>query len=232
MTSCGLCGAESHAVVCEACKRESAAFFAAYNGKAETMDHVVMLSGGIDSAVALSIAREQGSVLALSFNYGQANKWELDAAGRLASHYRASWKCIKLDFSFAKDSCAALGGGDIEHTFVPARNLLFISYAVAVAEMNHAHSVWFGANKDDHAYYPDCRPAFARCMSLAAELGTQHGGIQVVTPFMQMTKREVVELGRQRLVPMQWTTTCARPRKDGTPCGECRGCKQREAAGA
>jgi 7-cyano-7-deazaguanine synthase len=196
------------------------------------VDHIVMLSGGIDSAVAISLARSQGSVLALSFDYGQANKWELDAAGRLARHYQATRQMIKLDFAWAKDSCAALGGGDIEHTFVPARNLVFLSTAIAVAEMYHASAVWFGANRDDHAYYPDTRPAFSRCMSLAAELGTQHGGIQVIAPFMQMTKREIVDLGRERMVPIQWTTTCARPNPLGEPCGQCRGCKQREAAGA
>lgn len=193
------------------------------------MDNIVLVSGGLDSAVALSVAREQGSCLALSFDYGQANRFELQAASRLANHYQASHRLIELDFGFAKGSCAGLGGSDISHTFVPARNLLFLSYGISVAEAVGGKTVWFGANADDHEYYPDCRPAFARCISLAAELGTQHGGIQIVTPFMQMTKRQVVELGRQRMVPLDWTTTCACPTEFG-PCGQCRGCKQRREA--
>jgi 7-cyano-7-deazaguanine synthase len=192
------------------------------------MDNVVLLSGGMDSAVMLSTAREVGSSVALTFDYGQTNRKELDAAKRLAEHYEASQRVVKVDFSFARGACAALGGDDISHTFVPARNLLFLSYGVALAESCGAHSVWFGANKDDHEYYPDTRPAFARVMSLAAELGTQHGGIQIIAPFMRMTKREVAELGQRKMVPLSWTTTCA---ISDPPCGGCRGCKQREACG-
>jgi 7-cyano-7-deazaguanine synthase len=194
------------------------------------MDNIVLVSGGLDSAVALSVAREQGSCLALSFDYGQANRFELEVAIRIAKHYKTSHRVVEIDFSFARGACAALGGSDISHTFVPARNLIFLSYGISVAEAVGGKTVWFGANADDHEYYPDCRPAFARCMSLAAELGTQHGGIQIVTPFMQMSKRQVAELGLARMVPIEWTTTCAKPNQDGKPCGQCRGCEQRNEA--
>lgn len=195
------------------------------------MDNVVLLSGGMDSAVALAMARDAGSVMAVTFDYGQANRGELNAARRLAEHYNVSQRVVVVDYSFATGACAALGGSDITHTFVPARNLLFLSYGVAVAEAFGAHMVWFGANKDDHEYYPDTRPTFARVMDLAADLGTKEGGIRIVAPFMRMTKAEVARLGESMMVPLSWTTTCAQP-KEGKPCGVCRGCKQREACGA
>jgi 7-cyano-7-deazaguanine synthase len=195
------------------------------------MKNVVLLSGGMDSAVALALAKKDGQTIAVTFDYGQANRGELVAADALAKHYRVSRRLIKLNMSYANGACAGLGGSDITCTFVPARNLLFLSYAISVAEAEKASQVWFGANRDDQEYYPDTRPPFVAAMSLAAELGTQHGGVKVVAPFIGMTKWEVAELGRRTFVPLTWTTTCAKPNADGSPCGQCRGCKQREACG-
>jgi 7-cyano-7-deazaguanine synthase len=194
------------------------------------MKNVVLLSGGMDSAVVLAIARKTGSVMSITFDYGQANRREIEVAKMLAEQYHVSHRVILIDSEYLRGSCALLGGENITNTFVPGRNLLFLAYGISMAEAIGADSVWFGANKDDAVYYPDCRQEFVDCMSVIAALGTKTGGIRVIAPLINMTKKEVYREGFLHTVPMQWTTTCARPQKDGSDCNECRGCQQRAEA--
>ena len=207
------------------------------------MKNVVLLSGGIDSAVCLALAKETGSVMAICFDYGQANRREIEVSQMLANHYEASHRVVKVDSAHLTGKCAVMGGADITNTFVPGRNFLFLSYGVSCAETFGAEVVWFGCNKDDSKYYPDCRGGFVRAVNKAASWATQTGDVRIEAPFLTMTKHDIVKLGTKMRVPLAWTTTCARPInvkdprtgelapvEDWVDCGECRGCKQRAEA--
>ncbi len=200
---------------------------------------VVLLSGGVDSATVLALAARDGfEVHALSFDYGQRHRVELDAARRLGVHY-AVVQHVVIDIDPTVFGGAVLTGGDRRFgpeespaTYVPARNTLFLSYAVAWAEALGARDVFLGPNADDARGYPDCREPYLRAFERVAELGTQAGaGLTLHAPLVCRSKQEVVELARSFNVPLELTWSCYFPTSAGDPCGGCDACRLRSAAG-
>ena len=202
---------------------------------------VVLLSGGVDSATVLALALRDGfEVHAISFHYGQRHVVELDAARRLVEHYEVT-QHIVVAIDPTVFGGAVLTGGDQHYgpdtapaTYVPARNTLFLSYAVAWAETLGAGEVFVGPNADDAAGYPDCREPYLRAFERVAAIGTQVGatrGLTIHAPLVYLSKREVVDLARSVEVPLELTWSCYFPTASGQPCRQCDACQQRESAG-
>lgn len=216
------------------------------------MRAVVLLSGGLDSATCLALARREGfECHALTFDYGQRHKAEIECARRIAGQLgAASHTEYSLDVGpFAGSSLttgdgvpkdtAEPGTGDIPSTYVPARNLVFLSIATAFAETLDAGDVLIGVNAVDYSGYPDCRPdfvdAFAKAATLATRRGTQGASpLTVRTPLLRLSKAEIVRAGLDAGVDFALTTSCYDP-QDGAACGHCDACILRrrgfEAAG-
>ena len=193
------------------------------------MKSLVLLSGGIDSTVAMV---QTGASLALSVNYGQTHRRELAAAAAVARHYDIEHH--ELDIAAALDiPCALTGRGQIpekhaeqpDATFVPGRNLMLIGIATAWANAWGYGAVVIGANADDNAGYPDCRPQFIQQVSEATRTGYR---VAIWSPLVRMTKRQVVERGRELGVPFDLTWSCYRSGVD--PCGRCGACESRDGA--
>jgi len=188
------------------------------------MKTLVLLSGGIDSTVALAHTKAE---LALSVYYGQTHRKELHAAAAIAKHYGVEHH--EVNIASALDiSCALTGKGVIpeghadepDATFVPGRNLVLISIATAWANAWGYGAVVIGANADDNAGYPDCRPKFVEALSDATSAGY---GVAVWAPLVRMTKRQVISYGRQLDIPFGLTWSCYR---GGTvQCGRCGACE-------
>jgi len=216
---------------------------------------VVLLSGGLDSATTLAVARRDGRVChAVTFDYGQRHRFELEAARRVAMLLGAtSHRVVRLDpRAFAGSALTAEGpavpkdrdegamGGDIPVTYVPARNLVFLSVAMGVAESVGAGEIFIGANAVDYSGYPDCRPAFLEAFERAANLATKVGvegeGVRVRAPLVDLTKAEIVRLGVELGVDYGLTHSCYDPDEAGRACGRCDACVLRrrgfEEAGA
>lgn len=199
----------------------------------------MLLSGGVDSATVLALAVRGGfEVHALSFRYGQRHQVELDAARRLAEHYDVA-QHIVVDIDPTLFGGAVLTGGERRFgpeeapaTYVPARNTLFLSYAIAWAEALNARDIFLGPNADDAAGYPDCREPYIRAFERVAELGTQAGvGLTIHAPLVHRSKREVVDLARSLEVPLELTWSCYFPTASGEACGRCDACRLRKGAG-
>jgi len=206
---------------------------------------VVLLSGGLDSAVAAAIARRRGRILhALSFDYHQRHRAELRAAARLAralaaeSHTtvpidltRVGGSALTSDLPVPKDHDPAAPGVPI--TYVPARNLIFLSVAAALAEVAGAPEIWIGVNAVDYSGYPDCRPEFIRAFEAAAILGTKAGAedarpLRVIAPLAAMSKGEIVRAALEHDVDLSLTHSCYDPPDDlGAHCGHCDACQLR-----
>lgn len=192
------------------------------------MRSIVLLSGGIDSTVALALTNE--AILALSFDYGQTHLKELYAAGAIASRYGVPHRIVKLDLPVWS---GLTGKGDIpeahaeepDNTFVPGRNLLMIAYGVAYAQQNAAGCVVIGANADDRAGYPDCRQDFITAVDEATRYGY---GITVHAPLLKMTKKQIVERGIAEHAPLHLTWSCYRGGEQ--PCNRCGACQSRNEA--
>lgn len=224
---------------------------------------VVLLSGGLDSATVLAMACAAvgaDRVVGLSVDYGQRHRFELACAARLCSAMKvADHRCVKIDLRAIGGSAltddgiavprgdAGAGGGGIPVTYVPARNMIFMSVAVALAEASAgrlararsgAWSVWVGVNAVDYSGYPDCRPAFLESFQTTAALGTKVGvegqsaAIRVVSPLIAMSKAEIIRTGARLGVDYGLTSSCYDPRevvqRDGTSvtraCGVCDSC--------
>lgn len=198
---------------------------------------VVLLSGGLDSATTLAIALDDGyDVHALSFDYGQKHKKELEAAKRIAGHYKVKHKIVKIDLSWAKSAITDKKikipekrkniGKDIPVTYVPARNMIMLSFALAYAETINTDAVFIGANAIDYSGYPDCRPEFYRAFQKVAELGTKKGieskAIQIKYPLINMSKSEIIKKGISLKVPYHLTWSCYKGKKKA--CGKCDSC--------
>ncbi|UCG71136.1 MAG: 7-cyano-7-deazaguanine synthase QueC [Thermoplasmata archaeon] len=202
---------------------------------------VVLLSGGLDSAVILALAREDGfEPYPLSFNYGQKHSRELESARKIAKYYSVKEHEI-LNIDLAKIGGSALTdinvdipesrlieeiGEDIPITYVPARNTIFLAFAIAYAEVIDAEAVFIGANALDFSGYPDCRPEYFEAMQKIVETGTKRGAsenaIQIKYPLINMTKAEIVKEGARLDVPFHLTWSCY---KGGdTACGKCDSC--------
>ena len=204
---------------------------------------VVLLSGGLDSTTVAAIAKQQGyEVYALSFDYGQNHRVELEFAARVAEKLGvARHAVVKVDLrSFGGSaltsdtpvpkhrSAEAIGRG-VPVTYVPARNTVFLSLALAWAETLGATDIFIGVNALDYSGYPDCRPefiaAFETMANLATKMGTEdHRQIRIHTPLIQMTKKEIVETGVKLGVDYSLTTTCYDPSPTGEACAACDAC--------
>ena len=206
---------------------------------------VVLLSGGLDSSTVLAVAQRKGfEVHCLSVDYGQRHKGELAAARRVAralgaASHRAARVSLSLfggsaltDASIAvpKGRSVARMGGDIPVTYVPARNTVLLSVALAWAEVLGASHIFLGVNAVDYSGYPDCRPeflrAFERLARLATRAGVQGGRMRIHAPLLRLSKAGIVRLGTRLGVPYQLTLTCYDPVR-GRACGRCDACTLR-----
>ncbi len=203
---------------------------------------VVLLSGGIDSATTLAIARKEGlEITALSFDYRQRHKYELNAAIEIAKALQVSEHII-IEIDLRKFGGSALTssidvpksrtekeiGKGIPITYVPARNTIFLSYALALAEVRQAYKIYIGANAVDFAGYPDCRPEFIRAFQKMANVATKSGvegrGVSILAPLIDFTKAEIIEQGMKLKLDYSLTFSCYDPVADGIACGECDSC--------
>jgi 7-cyano-7-deazaguanine synthase len=204
---------------------------------------VVLVSGGMDSATTAAIARGLGfEVFALSVHYGQRHAVEIEAAKRVVAHLgvrrhvvldidlRAfGGSALTSDLEVPKDTPMADIGTTIPATYVPARNTIFLSLALAWAETLGATDIFLGANALDYSGYPDCRPeyieAFQRMANLATRAGVEGGpGLTIHTPLIRLSKREIVAQGLALGVDYGLTSTCYDPAPDGAACGHCEAC--------
>ena len=204
---------------------------------------VVLLSGGLDSATVLAIAREQGfATYALSFRYGQRHRVELDAAARVAEALgvarhviadidlrRFGGSALTADIAVPhRDRVEDLDEG-IPVTYVPARNTIFLSFALAWAETLEANDIFIGVNALDYSGYPDCRPEYIEAFTRMANLATKAGvegrqNLRIHTPLIQLTKAEIIQKGRSLGVDYGLTHSCYDPDRLGRPCGSCDSC--------
>lgn len=202
---------------------------------------IVLLSGGADSAAVLGLAVKDGyDVYPISFNYGQRHNIELQYAKRLAEKFGCLGKHIILDIPLNKIKGSALTDSSIEVpkdtdlgstipiTYVPARNTIFMSFALAYAEVSGAKKIFIGANVVDYSNYPDCRPdyfdAFQKMANLATKAGVEEGGIEIITPLIKMTKAEIYKLGMSLSIAPTDTFSCYDPTPEGNECGHCPAC--------
>ena len=210
------------------------------------MKAILLLSGGLDSTTLLAFAKREGyDVFAMSFRYGQRHAQELDAARRVARAFGVAdhvvvdidlrvfgGSALTADIDVPKDRSPAAMGGGIPITYVPARNTIFLSFALAWADVLGAHDIFIGVNALDYSGYPDCRPeyiaAYERMANLATRTGVEAGGpIRIRTPLIDLTKRQIVELGTSLGVDYAMTVSCYDPAADGAACGHCDACQLR-----
>ncbi len=207
-----------------------------------TSPAVALLSGGMDSATAAAVARDQGyEVYALSFRYGQRHATELDAAARVAERLPArrhvvldidlrafGGSALTGDLEVPKDTPLDRIGASIPVTYVPARNTIFLSFALGWAETIGATDIFLGANALDYSGYPDCRPeyieAFERMANLATRAGVEGRRLRIHTPLIRLSKAEIVEVGGRLGVDFALTWSCYDPTPEGTACGRCESC--------
>lgn len=199
---------------------------------------VILLSGGMDSIVCLALAKDHGyTIYTITFNYGQRNKYEVTAAKRIAEYYNVK-KHLEFEINLRTIGGSALTD-DIEVpesetkgvpvTYVPARNLIFLSIAVAWSEVIGANSVFIGANVRDYSGYPDCRADFLKSFEKTADCGTKkETKISIRAPLIRMSKSRIVEEGKRLKVDFSFTTSCYNPGTNGEACGKCESCRLRE----
>ncbi|HEX5531633.1 MAG TPA: 7-cyano-7-deazaguanine synthase QueC [Methylomirabilota bacterium] len=204
---------------------------------------VVLLSGGLDSATALAIARAEGFLTyALSFDYGQRHDRELDSARRVAAALGAKehlvlrldlraigGSALTADIAVPKGRSVEAMGSGIPVTYVPARNTIFLSHALAWAEVLECQDIFIGVNALDYSGYPDCRPEFIEAFERMANLATRAGvegrsRLRIHTPLIRLTKAEIVARGIALGVDFGLTWSCYEPRPDGLACGRCDSC--------
>jgi len=207
---------------------------------------VILLSGGVDSSTTLAIARAEGfEPYALTLAYGQRHAGEIEAARRVARELGVArhvvtdidlrafgGSALTADIAVPKDRSAAEIGEGIPVTYVPARNTIFLSFALAWAETLDARDIFIGVNALDYSGYPDCRPAFIEAFERMANLATKAGveggeGFRIHTPLIALSKAEIIERGLALGVDYAWTTSCYDPSPDGAACGHCDACMLR-----
>jgi len=204
---------------------------------------VILLSGGLDSTTTLAIAKDQGfECYALNFDYGQRNRAELLAAKRIAKQLGVSeYRVLKFDLSSIGGSALTDASIDVpDHstegipvTYVPARNTVFLSMALAWAEVLQAADIFIGVNAVDYSGYPDCRPEYIKAYENLANLATKAGvegmRFKIQTPLMQLNKAEIIKLGTQYGVDYAQTVSCYVADEEGRACGVCDACRFRAA---
>ncbi|MBF0122477.1 MAG: 7-cyano-7-deazaguanine synthase QueC [Candidatus Omnitrophica bacterium] len=198
---------------------------------------VVLLSGGLDSATTLYYAQSKGyAVCALIFDYGQRHRRELKSAMVLARKADVPFKLVQISLpwkgSALLDKTIRVPrqlGKKIPSTYVPARNIIFVSFAASYAEAIGARAIFIGANAIDYSGYPDCRPeffaAFQKALDKGLRAGVEKKGISILTPLVKMTKAQIISLGTKLGVPYHMTWSCYEGNK--TPCGVCDSCRLR-----
>ena len=209
---------------------------------------IVLLSGGLDSATTAAWALAEGySVSAISFDYGQRHRIELQAAKAVASDLGISdhitlaidlaafggSALVDQSIAIPKNRSEDVISNGIPVTYVPARNTVFLSLALALAETRNASSIILGVNSIDYSGYPDCRPEFLNAFESLANLATKSGvegtHLTVLAPLVSLTKPEIIRLGLSLHVDYGLTTSCYDPKESGQPCGECDSCLIRAA---
>lgn len=207
---------------------------------------VLLLSGGLDSTTLLALASAEGyAIHALTFRYGQRHGLEVEAARRIAERYTVQrhvvididlrlfgGSALTADVPVPKDRGPGELGAGVPITYVPARNTIFLSFALAWAEVLGAREIFIGVNALDYSGYPDCRPEYIRAYEQMANLATRSGvedhvAIQIRTPLIDLTKRQIIELGQRLGVDYALTTSCYDPSADGAACGHCDACQLR-----
>jgi 7-cyano-7-deazaguanine synthase len=206
---------------------------------------VALVSGGLDSMVSAALAREAGQrVLALSFDYNQRHRIELDAARRVAAALGAErhivlpmdlsafgGSALTADIDVPKDGVGTEDGGGIPVTYVPARNTIFLSLALGWAEAAGARDIYIGVNALDYSGYPDCRPEFIAAFEGLAELATKAGvegqPFRIQAPLQMMTKADIVREGTRLGLDLGLSWSCYDPTPAGEHCGECDSCRLR-----
>ncbi len=198
---------------------------------------VVLLSGGLDSTTCMSVAHKEGyKINAVSFNYGQRHRIELACAAKVAAYYNSEHKVFKLENiggSTLTDTKIDVPeykeDGAIPATYVPARNILFLSYALGYAEVLGAEAIFIGVSSIDYSGYPDCRPEFIQAFQEVINLGTKAGvegrSIKVITPLSKLSKRETIKLAVKNDAPLHLTTSCYNGKEKA--CGVCDSCRLR-----
>lgn len=211
------------------------------------MKAIVLLSGGLDSTTALyhvcrsisaDVGRNDSDPICLTVHYGQRHEREIDSAKKIAAHLKLEHWILPLSLPWGGSALTDSGLGvpkgrdeskiskEIPVTYVPARNSIFLSLAVSLAEAKGAEAIYFGANALDYSGYPDCRPEFIEAFEEMIRRGTKAGSegkqIRIVAPLLRMTKAEIIELGKELGVPFEWTWSCYEGKE--TPCGECDSC--------
>jgi 7-cyano-7-deazaguanine synthase len=208
---------------------------------------VVLLSGGLDSATVLAIARSQGyETHALSFSYGQRHAWELEAARRVAESLGArehriaaidlrafGGSALTAEIDVPKGRASDEMAHGIPVTYVPARNTIFLSFALAWAEVLGSSDIFIGVNALDYSGYPDCRPEFIQAFEKMANLATKAGvegrqHLKIHTPLIAMTKAQIIQRGLELGVDYALTSSCYDPSPEGKPCGQCDSCLLRQ----
>lgn len=205
---------------------------------------VVLLSGGLDSATVAALAQSEGyDVFAISFDYGQRHKAELVAATRIASQMKAcDHKIIRIDLNGMGGSALTdesltvpdfqqRADNEIPITYVPARNLTFLSFALGWAEVLGARHIFIGVNAVDYSGYPDCRPEFIaqfeRVANLATAAGAETAPFRIVAPLQYLTKAQIIQMGAGLGVDYRQTVSCYSPDLEGRACGRCDACHYR-----
>ena len=202
---------------------------------------VILLSGGLDSATVLAAARENYDCYALSFSYGQRHDVELEAAKNLAKQFQVAEHRI-LNIDLGQLGGSALTDMDIDVpqeqadgipvTYVPARNTIFLSYALAWAEVLEATDIFIGVNAVDYSGYPDCRPeyidAFAKMANLATKSAVEGDVISIHTPLISLSKAEIIQMGIEHGVDYSMTVSCYAANEKGEACGLCDSCRLRQ----
>ncbi|MFH0855510.1 MAG: 7-cyano-7-deazaguanine synthase QueC [Candidatus Omnitrophota bacterium] len=202
---------------------------------------IVLLSGGLDSATALYIAKSEGYIChCLSFDYGQRHLREIEAAVKISRLAKCPLELVKIALpwkgSALLDSKARLPGpkgrakSNIPATYVPGRNIIFLSFALSFAEAIGAKAIFIGAHAQDYSGYPDCRPefyaAFRKVVSTGTKAGVENRGIEIKAPLINMSKAQIIRLGYKLGVPFELTWSCYKGVK--APCGRCDSCYYRE----
>ena len=207
---------------------------------------VILLSGGLDSTTLLAIAKEQYVPYALSFNYGQRHAVELESARRVATTFTVAehvianidlrvfgGSALTADIDVPKHQAADSVGDEIPVTYVPARNTVFLSFALAWAEVLGAEDIFIGVNALDYSGYPDCRPEYIEAYEKLANLATKAGvegaqKIKIHTPLIDMTKSQIILKGMELGVDYGQTISCYDPDSNGASCGRCDSCVLRQ----
>ena len=207
---------------------------------------VILLSGGLDSATTLAIAQNDGfTPYGLTFSYGQRHQFEIGASQKIAEACNLTdhiiteidlrafgGSALTDDIDVPKDRSESTMGGSIPVTYVPARNTIFLSFALAWAEVLQSNDIFLGVNSMDYSGYPDCRPEYIQSFQTMANLATKAGvegaqSITIHTPLISMTKEEIIRKGLELGVDYSLTHSCYDPDKAGNACGRCDSCRIR-----